>query len=219
MTTSEKLFENFCEQNKLVYSRLEEDNKRRLPDYFVEIDNYKIIVEVTEFELNKGEKEKLLEFRRKKSGAYWPSTERRIRDEINKKNKQIKPLVIKHNCPSILLIYDNRKEFADIDSDSIKYAMYGEDSHIIHIYDHLDRPPVYIGNKFGGHRKMTKDEKTYISAIGHLFTENKNLKIDLYHNYYSKYPIESNKIRAFSPNQYKIDEPPHKNGQKEWVKV
>jgi hypothetical protein len=177
MTTSEKLFETFCKQNKLAYSRIEEDNQHKLPDYFVEIDNYKIIVEVTEFKLSKGEKKKLLKFRKNRSGAYWPSTERRIRDEIDKKNKQIKPLVRKHNCPSILLIYDNREEFADTDSDSIKYAMYGEDSHIIRIYDQLDRSPVYVGNKFGGHRKMTKDEKTYISAIGHLFTDSKNLKI------------------------------------------
>jgi len=219
MTTSEKLFETFCEQNKLVYSRIEEDNQHRLPDYFLEIDNYKIIVEVTEFKLNKGEKEKLLEFRKNKSGAYWPSTERRIRDEIDKKNKQIKPLVRKHNCPSILLIYDNREGFADTDSDSIKYAMYGEDSHTIGVFDNSDNPPFYIGNKFGRHRQMTKDEKTNISAIGHLFcTYKKELKINLYHNYYSKYPIESNKIKQYFPNQYIVKEP-HKDSQKGWGRV
>ena len=219
MTTSEKLSEDFCNQNKLHYEKIEEDNKNKLPDYLLKMENYRLIVEVTEFELNKEEKKNLSEIRTNKAGAYWPSTERRIRDEINKKNKQIKPLVKKYNCPSILLIYDNRQEFSDMNSDDIRYAMYGKDSHTIGVFDNSDNPPFYIGNKFGRHRQMTKDEKTNISAIGHLFcTYKKELKINLYHNYYSKYPIESNKIKQYFPNQYIVKEP-HKDSQKGWSKV
>jgi len=219
MTTSEKLFEEFCTRNKILYKKIKEDNENKLPDYLLEIDNYQLIVEVTEFELNKEEKKKLSEIRTNKAGAYWPCTERRIRDEINKKNKQIKPLVKRYKCPSILLLYDNREGFSDTDSDSIRYAMYGEDSHKIGVSYNSDNPPFYIGNKFGGHRKMTKDEKTNISAIGHLFsTYKKELKINLYHNYYSKYPIENNKIKQYFPNQYIVEEP-HKDSQKGWCRV
>ena len=175
----------------------------RSPDYFLKIGDYQIIVEVTEFKLNEEEKEQLSELRKKGAVAHWSSTERRIRDEIEKKNKQIKPFVQRHNCPSILLIYDDREEFAGTNSDNIKYAMYGKDSHIVGIDSNFDGPPVYIRNKFGGRRKMTKDEKTYISAIGHLFTDNKNLKINLYHNYYSKCPIEIKKIKSFSQTNIK----------------
>jgi hypothetical protein len=181
MTTSEKLFEDFCNQNKLPYEKIEEDNKNKLPDYLLKIENYRLIVEVTEFELNKEEKKTL--------------------------------------CPSILLIYDNRQVFSDMNSDDIRYAMYGEDSHTIGVFDNSDNPPFYIGNKFGRHRQMTKDEKTNISAIGHLFcTYKKELKINLYHNYYSKYPIESNKIKQYFPNQYIVKEP-HKDSQKGWSRV
>lgn len=73
MTISEKLFENFCEQNKLTYSKIEEDNVNRSPDYFLKIGDYQIIVEVTEFKLNEEEKEQLSELRKKRAVAHWSS--------------------------------------------------------------------------------------------------------------------------------------------------
>lgn len=216
VTISEQYFEKFCNMNAINYSRIPPVPNLETADYLIDIEGYKLIVEVTEFEINKEEKEKLKELVEKKIMAQFTSTEKRIRSKISKKSKQLRNLVEKYKLPSVLLLYDNRSLMADIDSESIKYGMYGEDAHILFIHTKLDLHTTYKGNKFGKHRRMTETEKNYISAIGHL-VKNKydKLKIYLYHNFYASHPIEYNKISKIVTKQYKIDEP-HKTNQKNW---
>lgn len=217
MTKSEKLFEDFCSNKSIYFERIHPEENVRKADYFIWRKNYKLIVEITQLDLNDEEKELLQKMKTQKSIAYWPSTEDRIRQKIKDKKDQIKNLVNKHNLASLLIIFDNREILTDISNDSMKYAMYGKDSHVIYYQGDLENS-WYGGDKFGGSRRLTKNQKKYISALGNLYFLKSKLKLAIYHNYYAVNPIDIDRFKLFADYQYKIENP-HNGNQKDWCQI
>ncbi len=134
MTQSEQWFEEFCNSVGLKFERIEE-GELKTPDYFLDVDNQKIIVEVKEFARNKEEREsdRLLE-ERGYGEALSNTPGDRVRKKISGASAQIKERT-QGIYPSILVLCDIRhgcgQVTGHVDPYNIRVGMYGlEQVHI-----------------------------------------------------------------------------------------
>ncbi len=121
LTISELLFEQFCKDNSIPYSRIEQE-QHRTPDYDVYFGEYHMIAEVKQTDQNEKDEELREQLRSRGTTAGWEESGRRVRIKINSAKKQLKF----KQCPAILVLYDN-VPIGSIDADDIKTAMYGHE--------------------------------------------------------------------------------------------
>jgi hypothetical protein len=204
-TISELLIEQFCEINRIHYERIEPDGKK-IPDYDINIDNRKIVVEVKQMEPNSKESEKIEELN--KSGSVTIRTElgKRVRSKITASQRKFRRRTLgKH--PSILVLYDSVKYHKHTEPPDILAAMYGQPYFPVEYSTSSAR----IGNiKHGPKRKMTESTNNSISAIGVLKKKkDSNPTLTIYHNKYSDVPLDYKLFAKFAVKQYEVEDINH----------
>ncbi len=205
-TRSETIFENYCHSSGIAYERIQEESSKT-PDYYLIIDDQKIIVEVKEIELNKEEQESERILNERGYGNVLSNTPgNRVRKKINNSSKQIKART-EGVYPSILVLYDHGYFIGHLEPYEIRVAMYGlEQFHISVPVDKSIKP--YIKDKcYGPKRKMTEDHNTSISAIGVLTTPKQNeIKFEVYHNKYATVPLITKLLAKYGISQFELEE-------------
>jgi hypothetical protein len=209
---SESLFEQFCALSAIHCKRIEPDGQK-IPDYDLFIGNKKIVVEVKQLEPNPEESHKINQLNT--SGTVTIKTEPgkrargKITDSQGKFNRRTQD-----NHPSILVLYDNVKYHKHTEPFDILAAMYGQPYFPIEYSD----SSAQIGNmKHGPKRKMTKDTNTSISAIGVLKKDKDgNPNLTIFHNKYSKVPLDHKLFAKFSVKQYIIED---ENNSIKWKEI
>lgn len=164
-TISEKLFEEFCQENGIALIPIERSD-RSTPDYLLESAGIKILIEVKQFDPNDEERraERMLE----DSGvgpALGGEPGSKTRLKIQAAAKQFKS----HNNdrhPTILVLYNNIPVSSrGVDPYEIKTAMYGLEK----VDFAVSKSSVSIIDRgFGPKRKMTPTTNTSISAVAAL---------------------------------------------------
>ncbi len=210
-TQSELWFEEFCENAGIDCHRiLEGDDKT--PDYQLQINGQRIIVEVKEFSRNKVEREsdRLLEERG--YGEVLSNTPgSRVRKKISGSSAQIKAKT--HGVfPSILLLCDLKYGCGQIaghtDPYNIRVGMYGLEQVHIAISIDVSVSPYTTGKSYGPKKKMTENQNTTISAIGVLLTPEENeIRLDVYHNVYAANPLDPVLLAGYGIRQYRLEDP------------
>ena len=185
-TISEAAFENFLNENKLLFDHIEEASTPR-PDYLVHAGDLKLIFEVKEL----GEDENFREVH--DPGARIFRVHSRIvgdhvRRKISEAKKQIQ-YAAKQGIPSILLIYNNLDPlflFGTEDHDFIT-AMYGEYTLTI------DKATNKIAGEpfFGRNQSLSEIKNTSFSAVGRLHPKT---GITLFENAFAKIKLPYDKM-------------------------
>lgn len=191
LTISEILFERFCKDNSIPYSRIERE-QHRTPDYDVYFGEHHIIAEVKQTDQNKEDKKLRKQVRSRGTAQGWEKSGRRVRIKIDSAKKQLKY----KEYPAILVLYDN-VPIGSVDADDIKTAMYGHETTILSVYETPENLSVEIENVgFGPERKFTQIHNTTFSAIALLFRSGDSLRLSIFHNIHAKHPIDPSWLRC-----------------------
>ena len=209
-TQSEIWFELFCKKVGWKCHRISE-GKNKVPDYKVFLDDKIIIIEVKEFSQNKNEKEdqKLLDERGYGKGVSGIPGDR-ARKKISDSSAQIKA-GIQGIYPSILVLCDIEHGCGQVaghtDSYNIRVGMYGLEQIHFSVSRDSNVTPYITGISYGPKKKMTSNQNKTISAIGVLSTPTKNnIRLDIYHNFYAKHPLDPVLIAKYGVRQFRVFE-------------
>jgi peroxiredoxin family protein len=197
MNDSEKLFESFCNQKGIHFSRVLEECNRRSADYLIQISNKEIVIEVKQLENNRDELNLLQSRTLENDGDMFTvsTASKRIRKAIESSSQQLKN-TSKGTIPTLVIVCDTTIGLMGLDSEDFLQAMFGDE--IFNLSDY--------SQKFGGNRKMTQKSNASISAVGWLRKEkDHSAELFLIHNPFSKNPIDGEISKILSNNSYYID--------------
>ena len=215
-TKSELLFEQFCEENSIPYSRIDQSG-HRTPDYEVYFGEQLVVIEVKQIDPNKNDKKYQEQLPKLRHIGTRESSDERVRHKIGDAHKQLKNRS-QGKFPAILVLYDNTP-FNSIDLTDIKTAMYGYETVDIYVSDVTEDLLIEIKNGgFGSGRKFTKDDNTTISGIALLYMFGMTLRLDIFHNQYAKCPFEPSWLRRNTVTHFRL-EPQLPGKIQEWLVV
>lgn len=213
LTISEILFEKFCKDNSILYSRIEQ-KQHKTPDYNIYFGDHHIIAEIKQVDQN--ENDELMRKQGQEQGValFWEESGRRVRIKIDSAKKQLKPSLV----PTILVLYDN-VPIGSIDADDIKTAMYGQETVRLSLLENPENISVEIENVgFGSKRKFTPSHNTTFSAIALLYKLSGSLRLSIFHNTYARNSIDPSWLRLDMVKHYTLG-PQIKGLFQEWQEI
>jgi hypothetical protein len=202
MTVSEVLFEQFCQDNSIPYSRVEQ-GEFKTPDYDVDFGGHRVIVEVKQINPNEDDERLRDQVRSRGAAAGWDESGRRVRLKISSAKKQLKA-GSQGQYSTILVLYDN-VPVGSLDADDIKTAMYGPETIKLLVPDDPEDERVKIENVgLGSERKFTPTQNTTFSAIALLFEFGGALRFSIFHNLHAKHPITPSWLRRDTVRHFEL---------------
>lgn len=217
-TRSELLFEQYCINKGIGFERIEEKDTKT-PDYELKVDRERIVVEVKEITQNKEELESDRLFKERGLVKVISNTPGdRVRKKITNSSAQIKARA-RGQYPSILVLFDRGMISGHLNPYNIRVAMYGLEQVHVHAPRDFSVSPYATGMSYGPKRKMTNKDNTSISAIGVLFTPNKDeIGLHVYHNKFSAVRLNLSLLGRQGIRQYVLEEDVVGSTEK-WKKV
>jgi hypothetical protein len=218
-TQSEAWFKQYCAEQGISVQRIAEENSRT-PDYSINLNGQKLIVEVKEILPNAEEKASLEKLRQTGVGNAVGSTPgERVRGKISDANAQLKARTL-GVLPSLLILCDIRHGCGQItghvDGYNIRVAMEGLDQVVFAVPQDHTVSPYAVGIKAGPRKKMTENQNTSISAVGVLYTPpGEPIGLLIYHNRFAAVPLDPYLLMGRVRAQYHLKGQP---GQpSEWI--
>ncbi|HDL01812.1 MAG TPA: hypothetical protein ENH23_06225 [candidate division Zixibacteria bacterium] len=156
---------------------------RPRPDYLVKTTKLEFAFEVKELAEDDNFKTELFEVSSRIVGEH-------VRKKIHDSRKQIQ-FAAKQGIPSILLIYNNLDPWHSFGTENMDFisAMYGEYTLVI------DKNTGKIVNSFQGQKQTLSEVKnTSFSAVGRLSPCDRQMKVTLFDNVFSKVKIQYEKL-------------------------
>lgn len=206
-TLSESLFEHYCQSKGIACRRIPQADTRT-PDYELEIEGRRIVVEVKEIDRNKEERESDRLLRERGYGNVESSTPGdRVRSKIASSSAQIKARTVGVN-PSILVLFDSGQAYRHLHPYKIRVAMYGLEQVYIALPPLVSgRHPTITGKGYGPKRKMTHEHNTSISAIGVLFTPGPDeISLHVYHNKFAEVALNAGLLCKYGIEQFELED-------------
>ena len=206
-TMSEQIFERFCEDRGIVCTRVPE-GEGRTPDYELDLDSVRVVVEVKEIAPSAEELESERLARVRGYGNAISSTPGdKVRKKIGDCSSQIKART-GGTLPSMLVVFDRGRVVGHADADNIRVAMYGMEQVYIALPPIGEGEPYATGMGHGPRRKMTPEHNTSISAVGTLFmTGPLDVHLHVYHNCFARVPLDTRLLARHHIPQFQIGEP------------
>lgn len=198
-TQSESLFEKFCEDHGIRYSRIVPSNQLT-HDYDIYLGSQKIVCEVKQIDLNEEERA----YRRGEVERLSPWPGNRVRNRIKDAAPQIKARA-KGKYPGLLVIYNNVEYRELVSGVSVLTAMYGEETVVIDVPDDPKREPLFRNVVFGGKRKMTPEDNTSVSAVAVLRCAAGTTRLCIYHNVYAAISLNPNLLVSPSVSHFFVE--------------
>ncbi len=163
-TQSERLFENYCADARVLCERISEEDSKT-PDYELRIHGQRIVVEVKEFSRNEAERESDRLLSERGYGSALSNTPGdRVRKKIADSSAQIKAGT-QGIYPSILVLFDRGQVAGHLDPYNIRVAMYGLEQVHIAVPRDTAVSPYVTGISYGPKRKMTEEHNTSKGGI------------------------------------------------------
>jgi hypothetical protein len=213
-TTSEKLFELFCDSNGVTWTRVKVGNSQT-PDYEVQRSGVLAIVEVKELTSNDDDKALLKELEDEGSAAGWSDAPKRIRNKIGAAVDQLKAHNLA-NRPAVLLLFANGI-FYGISGSDIRDAMYGDE--VVSVPMKPDGTPGQMSVRLGKGGRCQPKLNTSLSAIAlmHSF-DGTSSQLDIFHNTYARIPLSPATFAGVA-TQFTIDMAQAKTSWPPWKKL
>jgi hypothetical protein len=217
-TLSEYLFERFCDERRITWTRIAEDAKRT-PDYELFPGTTPLVIEVKEIERNAEEiKNDRLVAERGWGEAMGHTPGDRIRAKIMSSSGQIKARTLGRH-PSMLVVFDERGEVPHLESYSVRVAMYGLEQINVAVPPPGQGSPYAVGMQYGPKRKMTPDHNTSISAIAPMImASHDHIMMWVFHNKFAKVPLPPALLAPYGIRQFALAEPAQ-GRTAQWVEI
>lgn len=206
-TTSEKLFENFCDRRGIRCRRVS-TGAMRTPDYDVFLSRRKVVTEVKEITPNPSERAADSALAKGKPVVVSITPGQRVRGKISDSVPQIKSRA-KRRFPGLLIVYEDGPLPRHIDEYQIRVAMFGFESVVFAVPSDPRQSPYPVDRKYGRGRKMTPDHSTSVSAIGVLSARGGDIGLTIYHNPHAKIPLPTGLVAQYGIPQFKLADAPH----------
>ena len=207
ITISEKLFEDFCNNNKILFKRIAKSfiRGKKEPDYEVYNNSHQIIVEIKQYDPNSEEQrlQKQLE-ERGYTDSFGKEPGAKARLKIQAGAKQLKARCNGRNIPTLLVLYNNVPiSNRGVDPYEIKTAMHGIEK--IDLNQSLSNSSLEIVDRgFGPKRKMTPNCNTTISAIATLHCTDNGIGMHIFHNIYASTPLSVDTFKTAGARHFTI---------------
>lgn len=206
-TTSENLFEKFCDDTG-IRCRSIRTGTTRTPDYDIFLSRRKVVTEVKEITPNSAERAADAALDKGKPVVVSITPGQRVRGKISDSVPQIKSRV-KNRYPGLLVIYEAGPLPRHVDEYQIRVAMFGFESVVFAVPSDPRQSPYSMGRKYGRGRKMTPDHSTSVSAIGVLSVRGGDIGLTIYHNPHARIPLPSCLVAKYGIPQFKLADAPH----------
>jgi hypothetical protein len=193
ITVSEKIFEEYCQQNRIYFNKIntESNSAKKSPDYEIIVNSQKIIVEIKQIDPNPNDKKNEERLRLTGTGGtFGGKIGKRISQKITSAMPQLK-VRAKNKYPSLLVIYNNIS-FTDeyVQPDEVMCGMYGR--HVVYLPFGSNKKDEIIDQDFGPTRRLTPDANTTLSALAIIRKEKNDIKLDIFSNKYANIPLSNN---------------------------
>ena len=196
-TKSEKLFESFCNNNRIEAKKISETNENT-PDYEVKIDSKLVICEIKQLDVKKEESRERDKVLQGHAIVYYPLN--RTSNKLLDISRQVKEYA-KKQIPTIVVLYNNVPLLEYLNHDEIFEAMFGSETNVVTFKNdeilNISQP------SHGGNRRFTQTHNTSVSALAVL--ENKNdgiLLMRVYHNPFAQVPLNPEICKSLPIKQY-----------------
>ena len=217
MTRSEQLFEQFCACNGLVPHKVPE-GKSRSPDYYLDVDENRLVVEVKQIDPNKQERSVL----RKPPDEWnegdifhWDIPGDRLRNKIANAMPQLRALS-EGVYPTLLVVYDNVKAWPELtDEYAVRVAMHGIETAIITPETAPEGGAKIRERWYGLRKRVTARHNTTLSAIAVMSDQDCDILMTVYHNWYAKNPMGRQLLALPGVAHFELDHAPDA-GFPEW---
>jgi hypothetical protein len=184
-TRSEKLFEQYCDSNRVKWSRIKV-GQSQTPDYEIQRSGVTAVVEVKELTSNDDDKALFKELDDEGSAAGWSDAAKRIRNKIGAAVGQLKAHS-QSDRPAVLLLFANGI-FHGISGNDIRDAMYGDE--VVSIEMKPDSTPGRMSVRLGNGACCQPKKNTSLSAIAVMYpVDGTSSQLDVFHNTYARLPL------------------------------
>jgi hypothetical protein len=198
-TRSEHLFERFCRENSLRFSRVLTEIDTKTPDYDVFPRENRVVVEIKELQANDNDETAHNEARAHGAAAAWSDPRNRIRRKIGAAAKQLK-CRCEGLYPAIVMLFDNGT-FGGIDVTDVKNAMYGDETVLVTRFPSGDTA---IVTRLGGGRTCTPTDNRSLSAVALLWTTGEAVHLSIFHNIFARRHLPYDWFASDACHQYSI---------------
>jgi hypothetical protein len=199
-TRSEEMFERFCNENSLPFTRVETEHDNKTPDYELILEGHRVFAEVKELRANHHDNAASREADSHGAAAAFADPRKRIRKQIGEAGRQLKQRS-KGLHPAILVLFDNGT-FGGIDTTDIKNAMYGDEEVRVTRPSSEDMSVVF---RLGGGRKCTATDNKSLSAVALPMTTSGTIRLSIFHNGFAAQPLPFDCFTVAACRQYSID--------------
>ena len=220
MTRSEQLFERFCAGIGLRLHKVPE-SKLKSPDYYLEVRNSRLVVEVKQIDANKQERSVL----RKPPDEWneddifhWDIPGDRLRNKIANAMPLLRALS-KGEYPTLLVIYDNIMAWPELaDEYAVRVAMYGIETAMITPEVAPEGGAKIVERWYGPRKRVTEQHNTTLSAIAVMSDQDGRTLITVYHNWYAKVPMRKEMLLVSGVEHFELERAPGA-GFCEWKRI
>jgi len=164
-----------------------ETGPSRTPDFEVKASGSRLVAEIKEFTPNPHDEEQARA--KARGGAVVTSLDgRRVRRAIEDAGPQLKKFRDEH-IPTVVFLFDKLSLMAFARTlgvpisppKQIEWGMYGQ--HAVDYEVPVLCSPIYLGDRRGGNRELTNEQRTYVSAVAVLAEGGDSAWY--YHNYFA----------------------------------
>ena len=202
LTESERLFARHCADRQIQCERIEEGTAKSA-DYTLTLGQTEMVVEVKQLDPN--ERDRIVKKNMEAGecqGGVAPS--RRVRDQIAKAYKQLKPYAAEDR-PCLVVLYNNAGYLNRIDKFTITAAMFGTSGIGLGLgSDKIIRP---VSQGFGAKRKLTRNTCRGISAVCVISSSDSGTVLTVYHNPFALRPIDPADLSSLAGKQFRHEDP------------
>lgn len=196
-TISETLFERFCTETGIQFTRLSPDSSvgRRTPDYEVYLQEPPVLVEVKQIDPNREDQalRRLLADTGEYSFSGVPGD--RLRGRISKAGSQLRSRT-KPDQPTLVVVYNNVDVLRGFTGPhAVMSAMYGLYQAVIKTSRGLGARVLSVARRLGGGRSMTPEHNTTVSGLAVLFEGPEGPYLVVYHNRFAARPLQPDILR------------------------
>ena len=197
---SEMLFELFCDQVGLPWSRV--PDKR--PDYEILAQGIRILAEVKQLDPNPEEQALARRSAKGEVVAFGSTPGERIRREVREANRQLKTLASPEG-PAVLVIFNNTPCHLHTDPYAVMTAMQGIDAVEVSVPPDVKESPTFGPTVSGPERSLRPDANTTISAIVLLSGAGADdVCIDVFHNRFARCRLNPESLRLPRTRHFRV---------------
>jgi hypothetical protein len=196
-TTSESLFERFCDETGIQSTRLPAgpSEGQRTPDYEIHLQVPPILAEVKQIDPNRDDRKLRLQLQDTGEYGFCDLPGKRLRDKISDAASQLRACAMPDQ-PALVVIYNNVDGLRDFTGPlQVMSAMYGLPQVVVTTTRGRGARVLWAESRLGGGRRLTPEHNTTLSAVATLFDGPEGPWLVVYHNRFASRPIPPEVMR------------------------